>query len=261
MKKLSLVEALFWIIGSTLLITGGGGMGINRYFKYQKKRQSDPNYLINRIVQTGPQRTPLNTAYLAELMGVSVDKPTPVAYFDPAIAEKRLTASPVIKEAHVKVIEPATLYVDYAVRNPVAALYDFKNIALDEEGVPFPIAPFFTPKNLPEIYLGIRHIQYRTPLQGKQVTLALSLLKLLSSLQFPIKRLDLSKAFDPSLGKREIVLITEDRGFSRYLRLSAKDYPQELGNYLELLPKLPLKPLVIDLRIQQLGFLYETPKS
>jgi hypothetical protein len=260
MKKFSLAEALFWIVGSTLFITGGGNMAIQHYAKQQRKERSDSRFFINRIVQTGPEKTPLNTAYLAELMGISQDRPTLAAMLDCNRAQSRLTASPVIKEARVKVLDPATIYVNYTVRKPVAALADFDNVALDDEGVPFPITPFFTPKTLPQLYLGIDQITYRKPLQGKGVTLALNLLKLFAEERFPLKRLDLSKAFHPSLGRREIVVVTEDQGSLRYLRLSQKNILQELANYLELRPELPLTPQIIDLRIPQIGIVNTTPE-
>jgi cell division septal protein FtsQ len=100
-------------------------------------------------VQTGPQKEILTTTYLAELINIAADPPTPIAYFNPQLAEKRLLASPVIKEAKVELIEPDTIYIDYTVRQPWALLRDFENTAIDEFGYPFPISPFSPPKNLP----------------------------------------------------------------------------------------------------------------
>lgn len=63
---------------------------------------------------------------------------------------------------------------------------------------------------------------------------------------FNVKRIDVSNAFAESYGSREVVLKTEDilhfflSGkeiqyiFPRVLRLSSKNYPQELSNYLTL---------------------------
>jgi len=259
-KRIPLVEALTWIIGSTLFVTGGTYNGLKNYLKHRYQTRSDPEYYLSRIIQTGPQREPLNTAYLAELMHIAVDPPTPLGRFDPAQAARSLLRSPVIKEASVKLIEPDTVYVDYTVRQPIAWLYDFSNVAIDEAGYLFPVSPFFTPKKLPEIYLSVNHMAWNRPLEGKEIELALSILKLVSKLDFSLKRVDVSKAFAESLGVREIVLIAEDGGFSHYLRLSLKNYPQELGNYLELRPRLSPKSQIIDLRIPQLGFIQNTHK-
>jgi hypothetical protein len=247
-----LVQSLTWVIGSALLITGGTYKGLKIY--HRQHRTTAQTYLC-RIVQTGPQREALKTTYLAELMGISADRPVTVAAFDPLLARKRLLSSPLIKEAKVKLTAPDTVYVDYTVRQPVAWLYDFDNIALDEEGYPFPVSPFFSPKKLPEIYLGIRNFYWGRPLKVRNAELALTILQLLNRLSLQVKRLDVSKAFQPSLGRREVVLILDEQGFTKALRLTPKNIAQELGNYLELRPKLPPTAQIIDLRIPQLAFI------
>jgi len=248
---MKLAISLTWIVGSALLITGGTYKGLKHY---QKHDQVAPTYLC-RIVQTGPQREALKTTYLAELMRISADRPITAASFDPAFAQKRLLACPLIKEAKVKITTPDTVYVDYTVRQPIAWLFDFDNIALDDEGYPFPVSPFFSPKRLPEIYLGIRNFYWGRPLKERNAELALTILQLLGRLSLQVKRLDVSKAFLPSLGRREVVLILEEQGFTKTLRLTPKNFAQELGNYLELRPKLPPSAQIIDLRILQLAFI------
>jgi len=248
---MKLVQSLTWIVGSALLITGGTYKGL-RY--YRSHSQAAPSYLC-RIVQTGPQREALKTTYLAELMKISADRPVTADSFDPIAAQKRLTSCPLIKEAKVKLTAPDTVYVDYTVRQPLAWLYDFENIALDDEGCPFPVSPFFSPKKLPEIYLGIRNFYWGRPLKERNVELALTILQLLNRLSLQVKRLDVSNAFLPSLGRREVVLIVEEQGHTKALRLTPKNFAQELGNYLELRPKLPAVAQIIDLRIPQLAFI------
>lgn len=251
---MKLVHSLSWIIGSALFITGGTHKGLQIYRR--EHSQIVPTYVC-RIVQTGPQREALKTTYLAELMRISADRPITAASFDPAFAQKKLLACPLIKEAKVKMTTPDTVYVDYTVRQPIAWLFDFDNIALDEEGYPFPVSPFFSPKRLPEIYLGIRNFYWGRPLKESNAELALTILQLLGRLSLQVKRLDVSKAFLSSLGRREVVLILEEQGFTKALRLTPKNFAQELGNYLELRPKLPAIPQIIDLRIPQLAFIQE----
>lgn len=254
MKKIPLVLALSWIIGSNLFTVSVGRLGLRAYEKYRYRQAHDPHFYLKRLIQTGPQKEALNSRYLAELMHISADRPTPLAYFNPKKATQRLKNSWVIKEASVKVLEPDTLYVDYVVRQPVALLADFENTALDEEGVPFPLKPFFTAKQLPEIYLGISSVQWSVPLKGKQMETAFSLLKATTKLPFEVKKIDVASLLAPSLGKREIVLVIQDTGFTRILRLPSKTYTQALSNYLELREKLPSDPLIVDLRLDNLGY-------
>lgn len=287
--KLSLFKALLLIGISTLLINGTAYLGLKGYFSWKKRAELLSNTYIQTIVQTGPQKEALTTTYLSELLGLSQDHPLKVEEIDLKKAEQKLRSSPVIKEAEVKILKLGALYIDYTVRVPAAMLYDFENMAIDEEGVVFPLTPFFSPKNLPEIYLGLSFSEMKRHLEGAKIELAFEILKLVSE---PIvkdfihlRRIDVSKAFEKSYGQQEVVLILEDEILSKtegkeihyflpqYLRLTRKNFAKELGNYLklreELLKKvesqlqLPLnqetvvrlKSKIIDLRLDQLAFI------
>lgn len=216
---------------------------------WKDKKKNDRKYNISLIIQTGPRKEALRSLYLEELLGLSVDKPTNIYLFDEKEAQKKLLLSPVIEKAVVKKIKPSAIYIDYKVREPVALLYDLKNVAIDKKGNIFPMSPFFTPKNLPEIYLGdssfLEEMDFwQKPLLTENVLLALKLLKILTTQEIPfnIKRIDVSNIF-ASYGKREIVVILEHTlnvsqnekevalVFPRIIRLSLKDYQQQLGNY------------------------------
>lgn len=299
--QLPLVTALAWIVLSTVFISGTAYSGLKYYLRHQHFKATDPKSRITVIVQTGPQKEALKTSYLAELMELSLDRPITTFRFDAVKAREKLLKSPVIKEAKVQLVKPAAVYVDYTVRQPVAWLYDYSNTAIDAEGYIFPVTPFFTPKRLPEIYLSLApfgmpspasHLPrgtWNAPLKGKAVDLAFALLALLTDpahrSAFPLKRIDVSNAFAESYGQREVVVTLEeeivrqeaDREvrflFPYLLRLSTKNYAQELGNYLKLREKLLEKEeemirlphegktlvqapeKVIDFRIPQLAFL------
>lgn len=216
---------------------------------WKDKKKNDRKYNISLIIQTGPQKEALRSLYLEELLGLSIDKPTNIYLFDEKEAKRKLLLSPVIEKAVVKKIKPSAIYIDYKVREPVALLYDLKNVAIDKKGNIFPVSPFFTPKNLPEIYLGdtsyLEEMDFwQKPLLAENVLLALKLLKILTTQEIPfnIKRIDVSNIF-ASYGKREIVVILEHTlnvsqnekevalVFPRIIRLSLKDYQQQLGNY------------------------------
>ena len=244
-------------------------------------------YTLKMIVQTGEKET-LKTMYLAELLGLSQDRP--ISYFDfsERKAASKLLENPLIKRAKIKKIKPSFVYVDYALREPIALLHDYPNIALDKEGYIFPLFPFFSPKNLPEIYLDLPELAekkdfFKDQLNSKHLTLAFDLLKILKSFKLKVKRIDTAQAFSKSFGKREIVLMIEEEinktnhnrqvvfVFPRILRLSPNDYAKQLANYFELRKKMEkdyqkqlkvgnqasvyFKPKVIDLRISKLAFI------
>lgn len=291
-KKFTLTRACIWIFSTAVLLNALAFLGIKGYVYWKREGLVNYRVPIKTIVQTGPQKEALKTTYLAEILGLSFDEPTLSSQFDLKEAKTKLLSSPVIKEAEITFKEPGVLYVDYTVRQPVCFLHDFENVALDNEKVPFPVTPFFTPKRLPEIYLGLEEdILWNRPIKGEKITLAFELLHILKGPilcdLFNVKRIDVSLAFEKSYGRREIVLLTEDECvfthkereihfiYPRILRLSRKEYLQELSNYLKLREQLLQKeqikldlPLeeqqcvryprkVIDFRIPQLAFVDE----
>jgi hypothetical protein len=300
--KLSLVCALSWIVGSTITITGSAHIFFTKCLFAKGKTVKTQDLYINSLIQTGPQREPLRSEYLAQLMNLSLDRPIKVTEFDSKRAQKDVLASPLIQEARVKVIKPSTVYIDYTVRQPIAWLYDFENLAMGKDGFVIPMHPFFPPKNLPEIYMGLSpfgqeglglhtpKIQWNVPLHGPYFETSLDLLTRLQPLArdlFRVLRIDVSRMFESSLGRREIVVILQNEIITpnredpilikHFLRLSTKNYPQELGNYIELRKKLmdddcafleknqllsqPSQlDKVIDLRLKQLAYI-DQPKS
>ncbi len=275
-------------------------LSFSSYFLHRHrkaKRLTQERYRIAALVQTGPEREALKTTYLAELLGLSTDRPVNLYAMDTTKAEKALLASPLIVKASVERQAPATLYVDYEVRKPVAWLADYRNIALDQEGFLFPMTPFFSPQEMPEIYLGLPSFgapedsfgreggRWKSPLKNRYIALAFEVLRLLEGSSWKdglkVKRIDVSNAFAPTLGRREIVLFTEEeisfkKGpesmvfiFPKILRLAPKDYPTQLQNFFSLRKSMledyrkqlvtleqggRFSPRIVDLRIAQLAF-------
>ena len=292
-------QAAFCLIGSTLatLFLSAGSYAL--WKKSRRARLEDTRYRIAAIVQTGPEKEALKTAYLAELLDLSADRPVSLYVFDVKEGKKKLEACPMIASATLRRIDPGTLYIDYTVRRPIARLGDYENVAVDKNGYLFPLTPFFSPKNLPEIYLGLPLFsgekdeqgreggRWQTPLSNKHLQLAFELLRALDGAPWRegmrVKRVDVSNAFASSCGQREIVLITEDEVlseggktvclFPKLLRLPAKNYGQQLNNFLSLRrsmledyrlqiakvhftePAVEFAPRTVDLRLPKLAFI------
>ena len=256
---MQLSKSLTIICVSTLLISGSGYALLRAYKQKLDHRLANPDYLINLIVQTGPEKNALPTNYLAELLELSVDKPTNLYQFSAADAKEALLKSPLIKTAHIKAIKPSAIYIDYTVRKPIAQLCSNHNTGIDEEGWLFPLSPYLSPKNLPE--LSLPHLP-EDALWGQKTDLGLAkeLFAMLTQPKlfdiFTIKRLDLSQVNAPSAGRREIVLIIDDQGAERTLRLSPKSYAQNLGNYLELRTTLDKETShTIDFRLENTAYI------
>lgn len=287
--KIPLRKALLAILLSVVCVSGSCALTM-LYFKHvSEKQRHDPAYQIVAIVQSSSNTEDLKTVYLAELLNLSIDRPTNLYSFSSKEARQRLLHSPVIKDASVKKIRPGTIYVDYMPRKPIAFIADYSNTAIDSEGVVFPFKPFFTPKKLPEIYLGgldnandSQALAWGNVLEGKRVDLAFNLLKLAARYccdeLTSLSRIDVSDAFAPSYGQRQIVLVFEEKigkvidgkpvflNYTRILRLAPDNYSQQLANYLELRKYLrqnngngTAKTTIIDLRLSDLAFIEMEP--
>ncbi|MBS4168508.1 hypothetical protein [Parachlamydia sp. AcF125] len=251
--KIPLSQAIVWILLSTVLVSGSVGMGILYYLHLRDLRTRDDQYNISAIVQTTSHTDALKTVFLAELLDLSIDRPTNLYRFNIEEAKRKLQACSLIKKAEIKKIKPSAIWIDYSMRQPIAFLGDFTNTALDENGFLFPFKPFFTPKKLPEIFLGnLKEFQkvWGSRLKGEHIKLALSLFNLVTkkccSESMFIRKIDVSKAYAQSHGQRQIVLVFEEllerkiNGkwtlcvFPRLVRLNTEQFHQGLANYLAL---------------------------
>lgn len=272
-KLLPLSRSLLYIFVSVLLVSGSCLMALLYYQHVRGKRRHDPAYTISALVQTTAGSEGLKTVYLAELLDLSVDHPKNLYAFSSAEAQQKLLRSPLIKQVQVRKIRPGTIHVDYLMRKPLAYLADLSNTAIDREGFLFPFKPFFTPKKLPQIFLGTLNRQntaWGEKLTDDKLNTAFELLELANRFccdsSSSLVSIDLSQSDAPSSGRAQIVVaFQEEGGRSHIVRLTPAHYHQELANYQELRrylrsePKYnqpnPSKTVVIDLRLADLAFI------
>ena len=155
-EKLPKSKAFFWIIFSTLIISGFNYFVITKIKKYRQTRYVLEKYNIKTIYQDKKDVNldlNLDVNYLAEMLDLSFDKPTNIFLFDEKEAAKKLLKSPLIIDATLKKMKPDCIFVDYTLRKPKAALFDFDNILIDQEGYIFPKDPFFKDFTFSKFYL------------------------------------------------------------------------------------------------------------
>ena len=267
-QKLPLKWAVAYILGSALLLWTLVFSGTYFYRHLREKRAQDERYKIVGLYQRCNSIDSLPTQYLAELLYLSSDKPTNLYAFSAHKAEKKLQSLPLFKRARVRAAKPGVVFVEYELRRPIARISDFENIGISEDKYLFPLTPFYTPKNLPEIYLGQEELEVLDP---KRVELAFELMEIAKNVfpaAFTLKRIDLGQAFSMS-ANREIVLCIEERQvgalpYSFLVRLSSRDYQKSIENFfamrpsfLELQKKEQLKEQccmqVVDLRVAHIA--------
>jgi hypothetical protein len=266
-------RACLWILLSSLLISGSAFMGWLYYQHAKDKRLHDEQYQIVAIIQSTEQEG-LKTGFLAQLLGLSLNKPINLYQFNILEGEQKLLKCPLIKKASIQKIRPGTLYIQYDMRTPVAYVGDYSNTAIDAEGVLFPFRPFFTPKAIPTFYLGLNENEYAwgevfPDLDRLQLAIhLLEIFKNFSKRGVSVKHIDVAEAYADSYGKRQIVVKLEERKdfFSRsnseeiLLRLNVEHYKQNIVNFFSLDHALRVKNRknqgirIIDLRIPHLAF-------
>lgn len=248
---------------------------------------------IQKIIQVGQEKQSLSTQYLLELLNLSYDKPSFIEKMDKNELQERLNKSPLIESALLETIYPDAIYLEYKTRRPLALLEDFKNTAIDQNAYIFPVRPFLSAKRLPKIYLGlkesfdndsdqfIQEVQWNKSLKNPKLDLAFAMMEFIQQSEIlkatlRIQRIDVSKAFEKSFGKRSIVVIDEiilnslgNKSKKALLRLHHKQFTQGLINYAEwknhylkehfdkIGVEKEAKAMIIDLRIPQMAFVEE----
>ncbi len=233
----------------------------------QERRASDEKFNIVAIYQKSNTSDTIPSVYLEELLGLSCDKPTNVYAFSCKKAERKLKSLPLFKDVKVKVAKPGVVFIDYEMRKPFARIADFENMVISEDKYLFPLAPFMSPKNIPNIVLG--------QIDDKRVDFAFEILKLgqqICPTSCTILHLDLSSAFIEK-ANREIVLTIEEGkpnlATNCYLvRLPLKNYENSLniffklkGALLSLQEKSLAKQFVVDLRLANIALVKEVYKN
>ncbi len=256
-NKLPLSKALFYIFLSVMVISGVPTFIWSSYRYHQKERNNNPKFALTNFVQTGPIKEALKSEHLEELLGLSLDRPQNLFAFDLDKAKAKLLQSGVIKDATLSIEQPNTLVIDYTAREPMAYISDYTNLVVDQDGTLFPLAPYYTPKLLPKIYLGIKmeHIAYGK-LEDEKFQVAKGILTFFKKLDMKsqtVQKIDVSGIRAESIGKQEIVvMLTEELGkkrYLRYLRLSPESYLDEIEHYLTLKQMSMPEDLIIDLRL------------
>lgn len=250
---LPLARSLLYIFLSTVVISGSATLGWLYWEQLKHERTEDDRYQITAVVQTGAYPKQLSSNCLAEWMNLSKDEIKNLFLFNCQQAAESLVHTPHIMEAKVLRLPPNAVYVRYLARQPFARWGDWENTYVDQEGVAFPALPFYTPKKVPTIITGSDSMNWGVASSTKKMELALSLIELCKDLEWELEAVDVSKAFDVSWGRAEIV-ITLHHEEMIYLRLRPHEIKKQLEDF-SLFIKNPLfakekkKPVVVDLRL------------
>lgn len=237
-KKISALLSFGIILGSLFVTALLFIVSFQYYAHLMEIRKNDRNYHAAAVIQTGYEIEPLMTAYLIELMGLSIDKPANLYAVNAKELQKKLLGSPLIKSAEVNKVFPNILYVDYEARKPIAYLKDFSNTLISEDGFLLPFKPFFSPKKFPQIYLGPKIYPpndqiYGTRIDAETMRLVLDFImytqNFFNARKESVHFIDFSNLNDESKEHSEIILLISALNFNYLLRLGAYSYKENFS--------------------------------
>lgn len=247
----SLKKAIQSILIVTFIISGLPWIAFISYAYLLRVRESDPKYEIVAIAQSTQNQESLKTAFLAELLELSVDRPLNIYKFNLKDAKRKLLDFPCIKDASLRRIPPGILSIDYVLRKPVAILGDYANTAIDEYFYAFPFYPFYSPKKLPLVTLGLDNLVWGERILDPKLHLAFQVLKIIHKWE-PLQ-IDVSLADALSLGEQKIIVqfrhhdvLLNPRNFTEGL-CRYKAWRKNAHGHKGL--------TMVDLRLPQLGFM------
>lgn len=255
--KLPLSKAILYIFLSIFIFSGVPMLIVNLIQEKKEERKKDLQYSISFIEQTGPVKEALKSEHLEELLQLCCDRPQNLFAYDVKKGEELLLNSHVIKEVKISKEFPNTLVVDYKAREPIAFISDYENVVIDQTGTLFPLFPYYTPKVLPNVYLGIEIEPFSYgKIEDEKWDIASNIISYFNEHTFKglrLRKIDVSKVRAKSLGKREIILTLYDKlgqkEYVRYLRLSKDKYIEEIEHFISLKQMSLAGDIIVDLRL------------
>jgi hypothetical protein len=258
MQKYSLEKAISIILGSIAACLVLFFCLYELFSFLKEKRIHDSRYNIVAIVTRSKTSEKIPSQIFAEILDLSADVPCNLFSFRPKKAAELLKSYGAFRKVKCRIAKPGVVIVEYELRKPYVKIADFENRALDESGQHlFPLYPFYTPKRLPELYLG--------ELDEKRVKASYEILKGVKETidsSFDIASCDTSGLFSNSANGEIVLVLEKGEAYPErfFLRLSPKHWQEDLLHFKELLPHIAKaqetktkKQYIIDLRIPQIA--------
>jgi len=261
--RISLAKAIrLWVIsvGITLSI---GLVGLMLWREWEQQRCHQDHFQLHRILQTGPEVEALRTQHLAEICGLSENRPVNLYGVSLKYLQQRLIETPWIQEATLRRRPPDTLEIIYTLRQPIAILADLDNALIDRQGAIIPYQPFLRARKLPYLWVGLSKSAmspwgkkiWGTTLQGMPLEIWDAIIKHPVWSECSLLGVDASKISSPDYGRREIILEVQlnspQKSRSFWIRLPTHEIEERLSQLQEILPQLRehWDPHWVDLRI------------
>ena len=236
-QRLPLARALFYIALSVVAIWGTLFFAWWYHDYTLVRRQNSPQYTLKTLSSCSKTQDALSMEQIAGLIGLPEEEPVNLYRIDLSEAKRGLESYPAMKSAKVMRLRPNGLFVEYELRVPYFILLDFENMAVDKEGYPFYLFPIYTPKKIPELYVGLQTIAWNLPIESKEYRCAVDIVTYVEK-TYPkdmrLVRIDTHTMHAPSRGAQEIIVVFEKSNRRYFVRLDVREYKTGLKRFLPL---------------------------
>lgn len=224
-------------------------------------KKEDKVFLLRTIIQKTTTINPLSPRFFSDYLGLSPSgKALNLHKLDESKIQKKLQEFPIFKTIQAQLSEQGELLVSYELRKPIFILSDYGNLGLDAEGYILPLKPYYSPKILPQVYLGIEHFQWNHKHPISHALEVLSFFQKQHNDAFSIQTIDLSRLSHKIPAHREVIVTMVFLNKKHYLRLHPDRIEMALKRYIHLFTEAKLqsqlaKSFIFDARITKFATL------
>jgi hypothetical protein len=190
---------------------------------------------LKTLVQKTSFSSPISPRFFSDYLHLCPKgKSLEISKLDEKKIEKKLREFPIFQKVQAHISSRGELEVAYDLKKPHFLLLDFSNLAIDPNGYVFPLKPFFSPKKLTQVYLGISQVDWN---HKNNVESALKIQSLLDeNLQelVDIETIDLSGLKVQATSLKHIVVTISYKNTKHYLRLSQEGLEKGVLCYISL---------------------------
>lgn len=240
MAQLKLFQKLL-IIGASCCV-----ISLPAYlFLFGKKNL--PSRLLTTLEQKTPTINSLSPRFFSNYLGLKPGGHSlNIQKLDINKISSKLKQFPIFKQIDAEFTSQGSLLVSYELRTPIYRLNDFSNCGVDVEGRLMPLVPFYSPKNLPFLYLGLDDVKWE---QSQSVDFANQIVDFFNQNgldRLEIIMIDLSRLKSPLKSHREVIVTVRFLDKIHYLRINANFLNKALSRYASLFKEPKLKDKLFD---------------
>lgn len=233
-ESLPIYQALLWVIISVFVFSGGPASYLFYRGIKKKNETRNPRYLLRRVFINSPQEEHVPPDLFLHLLKDNIDR---VSLYDIRLSnlEEKLMEFPIFEKATVALSFPDALEITYQMKKPFMFLQDVENAALDQRGVLIPFHPYYSPKNLPQLYLKVdtSSLTWGSPLQSQKLQFAAEVYNFLDknfSRNWEMKSIDLQDIQnEEGRNQQFVVTLKNTANQSEWrLKLNPKNYDAQL---------------------------------